>query len=226
MSANRDVNVQQEWAGRSGNDYLQRGGQGYQSWGAEGPGGTAASGGLPTDAAPLPSAAGDESTGAATPADAARAGGSPVLTLLAGLGLGAALMYFLDPERGRGRRHRAAEQVASAARDAQKRLHDVAVHARNRGAGAVAEVRGRLTEEEVTDEQLVARVRAELGHHIENVRPIEVAAEGGNVTLRGDVPAQELPAVIAAVEKVRGVEWVDDRLEPRPDTAGEPTAEL
>lgn len=222
MTTNRDVNVQHEWAGRSGNDYLQRGGEHYQSWGAEGPSGSTASGGPPADLQPV------AGPSAAAPSDAPtpRTGGSPFATLLTGIGIGAALMYFLDPDRGTGRRHRVADQAASAARDAQDRLRDLAVHARNRGTGTVAEVRGRLREEEVTDEQLVARVRAELGHHVESVRPIEVVAEGGNVTLRGAVPAQELPAVIAAVEKVRGVQWVDNQLEARGDGSGAPTTEL
>lgn len=221
MTTNRDVNVQHEWAGRSGNDYLQRGGERYQSWGAEGPSGTAASGGAPADVQPVAGLA----SATATPVPTPRTGGSPFAALLTGIGIGAALMYFLDPDRGTGRRHRVADQAASAARDAQDRLRDLAVHTRNRGAGTVAEVRGRLREEEVTDEQLVARVRAELGHHVESVRPIEVVAEGGNVTLRGAVPAQELPAVIAAVEKVRGVQWVDNQLDARSDAEGSAATE-
>lgn len=140
-------------------------------------------------------------------------GGSSVRPLLAGLGIGAAIMYFLDPDRGARRRNMVRDQVAAAARSAADSLQDRTAHVRNRAVGAAAEVRSRITEDEVADEQLVARVRAQLGHHVERVRPIQVAAESGTVTLSGTVREEELPTVLATVEKVRGVEHVESRLE-------------
>jgi osmotically-inducible protein OsmY len=139
------------------------------------------------------------------------------LTLLAGIGIGTALMYFLDPDRGKGRVSRAREQVRSSARNATgalgRRAHDL----RNRTRGTVAELRGRAGERRrerpLDDDTLVARVRAELGHHTERARHIEVAAEGGTVTLRGRVPATEVPHLLGAVQAVRGVDRVDNQLD-------------
>ena len=137
---------------------------------------------------------------------------TPALTLLAGAGIGAALMYFLDPERGKRRRHVIADQTAGFMRARKREAAKAMRDARNHAEGVVAEARGRLDDDRPTNEQLVARVRAELGHHAEHVRGIQIDADAGSVTLRGEVPAAELQRVVASVERVRGVTRVDNQL--------------
>ena len=146
---------------------------------------------------------------------AARAAGDRLGTLLAGAAIGAGLMYLLDPDRGARRRHVLADQVTSALRSGSRAARERLSDASNRARGLVAETRGRLREGDVDDDTLVARVRAELGRHVEHARAIEVVADGGTVTLRGAVPAGEQPALVAAVSRVRGVQRVDDRLDVR-----------
>ena len=153
---------------------------------------------------------------------AARAPGR-ALPLLAGLGLGAALMYFLDPDRGPGRRALVRDQTMSALRHGGREAQGIAEDARNHAVGTAAEIGGRLREEQVTDDQLVARVRAELGHHVERARAIEVVADGGRVVLRGEVGADEIEDVVATVRGVRGVDRVDNQLGIR---AGSPARQL
>lgn len=217
MENDRNLHPQGGSSGRSGNDYLQRSGRGHESWAADGPSGVIASGGIAGDGWHSAGASGERSHAApgGNGHAADQAGESRLGALLAAMGLGAALMYFLDAESGARRRNTLRDQVASAARQAADALRDRSSHARNRAVGAVAEVRGRLGDDDVADEQLVARVRAELGHHVEHMRPIEVTAENGTVTLSGPLPAEEMPAVLAAAEKVRGVQQVENRLEPR-----------
>ena len=188
MPRDRDIEAGTASRGRSGNDYLQRSGRGYQSWGAEGPGGMSATGGAPDvggrgqwHGANAAEAAGADPAGAMALGQRhgmRGEGGSRMGTLLAGIGIGAAIMYFLDPGRGARRRHVLADKAVSRAHDAQDSARDAATGLRNRATGTIAEVRGRLRDEAVSDDQLVARVRAELGHHVERVRPIEVVAEG------------------------------------------------
>lgn len=137
------------------------------------------------------------------------------LALLAGLGVGAALMYFLDRDRGAQRRHLVGDKASRALRTGQRQANDLVENARNRVRGVAAEVRGRARRESVTDEQLVARVRAELGHHAEHARAIDVVADGGMVTLHGAVPATEVAGIVKVVSHVRGVKWVDNQLEAR-----------
>jgi len=148
---------------------------------------------------------------------------TPLTTLLVGAGIGAALMYLLDPDRGARRRHILGDKTMKALRTGQRHASDAVENARNHAQGKVAEVRNRVQDEEVTDEQLVARVRAELGRHVEQARAIEVVADGGTVTLRGQVLATELPDVVSAIERVRGVERVDNQLDVRGSEGNTPS---
>jgi osmotically-inducible protein OsmY len=142
-----------------------------------------------------------------------------VLKLLAGIGIGAGLMYFLDPDRGNRRRHLAWDRAGSAARNGKGQLRRAGENARNHVLGTMAEVRGRVRElvpgERVSDDVLVERVRAELGHRVKHAGAIEVTSSGGRVTLRGPVLSSELPGVVAALNQVRGVRRVDYEIDVR-----------
>lgn len=135
------------------------------------------------------------------------------LAFLAGIGIGAAIMYFLDPEGGARRRRMVSDQTLSTVRFGTREAREAAMNARNHAKGMMAETRARLTEERPDDEQLVARVRSEMGHHIERARNVEVFAEDGVVTLRGKTTEEDLPSLLAAVEHVRGVRRVENQLE-------------
>jgi len=74
----------------------------------------------------------------------------------------------------------------------------------------------------VTDEVLVERVRARLGHVVSHPRSIEVTANQGRVTLRGPVLAREVDDLLRAVASVRGVSGVENRLEVHPQPGDVP----
>lgn len=134
------------------------------------------------------------------------------LALLAGIGIGAALMYFLDPDRGTRRRHLLADKARRGMRVTRRELHDAAQEAKNHTRGKVIELTHRLNEEEVDDARLVERVRAELGHHVERARAIEVTAENGCVTLTGALPFDQIERAAKTAASVRGVRGIDNRL--------------
>jgi hypothetical protein len=140
--------------------------------------------------------------------------------LLAGAGIGGALMYFLDPRGGARRRALVRDRTARAIRTGKEELHQEVEDARNRISGAVAEARGRMRREPVDDDQLVARVRAELGHHVDRTGAIEVAADHGTVTLRGEVSRDDLDDVLGAVRGVPGVKRVENELDVREAPSG------
>jgi hypothetical protein len=141
-----------------------------------------------------------------------RSSSDVTLALLTGLGIGSALMFFLDPRGGARRRALVRDRTARVVRAGRDELRQEVQDARNRISGAVAEARGRLRHEVVDDDQLVARVRADLGHRIDRAGVIEVAADRGTVTLRGEISREELDEVLGTVRRVSGVERVTNHL--------------
>lgn len=138
--------------------------------------------------------------------------------LLFGFALGAAAMYLLDPDRGNRRRALLRDQGMHAARELEGRGGAAARHLRNRAKGAAAETRARLTEREVEDPVLEARVRSELGRAVSNPGAVRVEARDGLVVLSGAVVEAEADPLLATVRSVRGVDEIDDRLD-RHETA-------
>jgi hypothetical protein len=65
----------------------------------------------------------------------ARRSGNWMGLVLGGLGVGAALMYLFDPDRGRGRRARISDQVASKVNKLARQVQAKSRHLRNRTQG-------------------------------------------------------------------------------------------
>ena len=127
-------------------------------------------------------------------------------------GLGAALMFLLDPRSGRRRRalirDRTAHGVRKMARVAGKTRKRLA----NRARGTLAEATSSFFDETVSDDVLVERVREELGHLVAHPRQVEVHADDGHVILAGKLLETEVDPVREAVPQVRGVRTVEYRL--------------
>ena len=121
--------------GRSGNDFLVRGGEGYESWGAEGPSGTASEGGYPGDGSFGGALTSSHAPAGSLASEREKSGGSGLLTLLVGAGVGAALMYFLDAERGASRRQLVADKVTELVRGGQRTAQELAGDVRERAKG-------------------------------------------------------------------------------------------
>ena len=145
------------------------------------------------------------------------------LTLLAGIGIGAALMYFLDPDRGARRRSMAVDRAASVLRQSRRAAISAAQNAKNHALGVAAELRGRLNDDALDDDQLVARVRAELGHHARHTSGIEVVAHDGRVILRGAALADEVVEIVRTASGVPGVRGVDNQLDVHADAGNTPS---
>jgi hypothetical protein len=118
--------------------------------------------------------------------------------MLGGLGLGAGLMYILDPEAMRRSRGRKPDDGGGL-----------------RGVLAEAQDAIQGTDEE-EDEALAARVRARIERSFPDADAVRVSAANGVVTLSGAVPAARFDRLVSAVLKVRGVHDVADELDVRP----------
>jgi len=136
------------------------------------------------------------------------------LALFGGVGLGAGLMYVLDPERGRRRRALARDKVIAAVNKAEDALSATAKDVSNRARGVAAAARTRWRSDgQVPDEILTERVRSKLGFVVSHPRAIEVAAQDGCVILSGPILADEVAGLLVRVEAVPGVRGVENLLE-------------
>lgn len=139
MTRQRDDQGGPRIGGRSGNDYLARGSEGYESWAAEGPSGITAEGGLGADVPALQNTDTWRAPVATSAPRDSRDRGSNALTLLVGVGVGAALMYFLDRERGAGRRQQAAGALMGAVRSGRRAAQGAVEQVRDRVGGRSAD---------------------------------------------------------------------------------------
>jgi osmotically-inducible protein OsmY len=142
--------------------------------------------------------------------------------ILTGLGLGAGLMYFLDPERGGRRRAFVRDKAAHATRVGVAALGAAGMDLSNRASGLMAQARGALRSGPVDDGVLVERVRAKLGRLVSHPHAVDVKAIDGCVHLRGPVLQAEVPRLVRAVARVPGVRDVINALDAHPNADGVP----
>lgn len=131
---------------------------------------------------------------------------------LLGAMAGAAVMFLFDPLGGRRRRKLLTEKLGSSFRHTRHNLVGYGTHLGLHAKGAAHELRAWATEGPIPDHQLVERVRSQLGRGVHHVRHICVSAHDGVVTLSGCALREEANAMLANVERVRGVKGVECQL--------------
>ena len=136
------------------------------------------------------------------------------IKVLGALGAGAALMYFLDPDRGRRRRAIVRDQIVHAAHKTSDAMDATSRDLTNRARGVVADLRGRFNADDpVSDDTLRERVRARVGAVVGHPSAVNVEVQDGRVTLSGPILAEDVDRLLRRVAAVRGAREVDDRLE-------------
>ncbi|MHB2019917.1 MAG: BON domain-containing protein [Candidatus Xenobia bacterium] len=134
---------------------------------------------------------------------------------LAGMGAGAALLYFLDERHGSYRRSVLRDRSNARLRELGTTLSKRRRDLRNRLRGLGAQVRSQIIPRRVDDAVLEARVRSKLGRVSSHPHAIEVTCCNGVCTLGGDVTASEVGMVMSCAGKVRGVRRVDNQMRTR-----------
>lgn len=137
-----------------------------------------------------------------------------VWQVLAAAAVGAATMYYLDPQQGSRRRALVRDKAVAITNDATELARAQGRHVANTTHGVVESGRARLrrSDEPVDEVTLHERVRACLGRVVRHAGTIQVDVSGQDVRLTGDVLAREERRIVKAVQHVRGVEHVENAL--------------
>jgi len=136
------------------------------------------------------------------------------------IAVGAAGMYFLDPERGAKRRNMARDRFMSTARDVQHEAEQRAKYAASTAEGMAKKVQHELgtagsTATAVLDDYtLTQKVESELFRDPSiDKGKININVENGVVVLRGEVQRpEEINSIEAQVRRISGVNSVDNKL--------------
>jgi osmotically-inducible protein OsmY len=152
-----------------------------------------------------------------------------IRTLLIGAGIGAALLYLFDPERGRARRARLQDQAGARVRRARRQLEGTARHLRDGYQGAAAQLEAASAagpaagpEDDLT---VLSRVESVLfGAPGFPKETVEAEVVDGVLTLRGEVPSEEEGLqIVEAASRIKGVAAVESLLhlpgQPAPNKA-------
>ena len=132
-----------------------------------------------------------------------------------GAGVGAGLMYLLDPEGGRGRRALARDKSLSALKQGGKVAAKTSRHLGNKTKGLVAEAGSKLRKSDLAEngQALLKKVQKVVRASVSHPSAIDPILEAGRVHLHGLVLASEVARLLAAIEAVEGVNGVENRLE-------------
>jgi osmotically-inducible protein OsmY len=134
------------------------------------------------------------------------------VALAGAAGVGAGLMYMLDPDRGKDRRtvlretvdrtaRKTADEIGTASRNVGKKIKDITVNAKS------------SFKRQPADDVLLKRVGTAVGKILANPRLIGVTINQGLTTLTGEVAEHELPRVLEKVSRIPGVKAVINRLQ-------------
>jgi uncharacterized membrane protein len=128
-----------------------------------------------------------------------------------GAAAGAAVEYLFDPDRGRSRRAKVRDKLASGTHRSRDGLETLTRDMAARSRGVVAAARYRVAGRDADDQVLHERVRETLGRHVSHPRAVHVEVSDGVATLTGDVLAGEDGPACRAVKRVPGIKEVDAR---------------
>lgn len=134
-----------------------------------------------------------------------------------GAGLGAGLMYLLDPQGGRGRRAVARDKSVSAFKNGGKAAAKTSRHLGNKTKGLVSQAGSKLRrgERDLLDggAALLKQVRRQVRRAASHPMAVEVVVREGNVVLHGLILASEVEGLLAAIRTIEGIAAIENQLE-------------
>ena len=136
------------------------------------------------------------------------------LGVLGSAGLGAGLMFLLDPDLGTRRRAILRDKLISLSRLAAGAADKTSRDVKNRLYGTVVATQSRFSDADAdtSDDILVERVRSQMGRAVSHPHAIHVSAKNSCVILSGEILSNELNGLIRAVSGVKGVKEVVNKM--------------
>lgn len=134
-------------------------------------------------------------------------------TLLTTIGLGAGMMYFLDPQHGNRRRAMVRDKANRFVNNIDDSIDRAIEDTRNRTRGMLSEMTAKLSDQGAPDWILEERVRSNLGRLARHARGVSVTADGGIVHLSGPALREDEEAIVKTALRTRGVHGVENRLQ-------------
>jgi hypothetical protein len=136
------------------------------------------------------------------------------LGVLGSAGLGAGLMFLLDPDLGTRRRAILRDKLISLSRLAAWAADKTSRDMKNRLYGTVAATKSRFGDIDVdtSDDILVERVRSQMGRTVSHPHAIHVSAKNSCVILGGEILSNEVNGLIRVVSRVKGVKEVVNKM--------------
>ncbi len=122
-----------------------------------------------------------------------------------GAAAGAAVEYLFDPDRGRSRRAKVRDKLASGTQRSRSGIETLTRDMAARSGGVVAAARYRVAGRDADDQVLHDRVRETLGRHVSHPRAVHVEVSEGVATLTGDVLVGEEGPACRAIKRVPGI---------------------
>jgi hypothetical protein len=152
-----------------------------------------------------------------TEADRRRHFWGQIICALGSLGLGAGIVYYIDPDRGRTRRAKLRDKFVHFTNETGDFFSRTGRHLRNKMYGYYAEGRSAASNmmggsESADDQTLTNRIRSELGRSTRNISGLNIRCSNGRVSLSGTAPDAEISSIVTIISGVRGVTGVDNQL--------------
>jgi uncharacterized membrane protein len=131
---------------------------------------------------------------------------------LFGLGLGAGLMYFLDPQQGNRRKAMVRDRFVRLQNQGDDALQVATRDLRNRVTGILADAMTMVSDENIPDPVLEERVRSRMGFLARHPGAVDVSVDQGQVMLSGDMLSNEVDDFVRGLSRVRGIRGVQNNL--------------
>jgi len=137
-----------------------------------------------------------------------------------GAGIGAGLMYLLDPQGGKQRRALARDKAVHACSVSGQAVKKTSVDLAHRGRGLMTSAGSRLRGDGSSDRVVSERLRSKLGRWVSHPGAIEVEVNEGRAVLRGHALSSEVDNLLTKAVRVKGIYAVENQLQVHESTDG------